>query len=268
MAEVNDFQKLESALIDAGHSIEYPATPNIAARVRANLNAGQDRRSTKSIFRSRPMLIAIAIVIALAVLIAIPQTREVLAQIFGLRHIEIVPVSLTPNATPIAFGVAPIDNQCCLTTLDKARSRARFGILLPPDGSPSQVFLQDQVLGSGNPGQQLILVFGDPHSPDFVLYESQNWFYEKAIDSSGSSIGSGTTISVTQVHKRRALWLSGAPHILVTLDSQGRPVIGTERPVNANTLIWDNSDGANGITYRLETTLGFEEAVKFAEALR
>jgi hypothetical protein len=264
----DNFQKLESALIDAGQSIEYPPTPNIVTRVRLNLVGERDRRTPRSIFRSRPMLVAIAIVIALTVLIAIPQTREVLAQIFGLRHIEIVPAMPAIRATPPAFGVAPIDNQCCLTTLDNARSHARFGILLPPDGQPSQVFLQDQVLGRGNPGQQLILVFGDPHSPDFVLYESQNWFYEKAIYSSDNSIKPGTTISVTQVHTRRAIWLSGEPHILVTLDSNGRPIIGTERPVNANTLIWDSADGVNGITYRLETTLSFEEAVRFAESLR
>src|SRR5512141_1860344 len=203
----DDFQKLESALIDAGHSIEYPATPNIAARVRRSalhalphvpgLIANRDRRITRSILRSRPVLVAIAIVIALAVLIAIPQTRQVLAQIFGLSHIEIVPATSTPNPTPPAFSVAPIDNQCCLTTLDNARGHARFGILLPPDEQPSQVFLQDQVLGRGNPGQQLILVFGDPSSPEFVLYESQNWFYEKALGSSGGNIESGTTISVT-----------------------------------------------------------------------
>ena len=100
------------------------------------------------------------------------------------------------------------------------------------------------------------------------MYESQNWFYEKAIGSFGGNIESGTTISVTQVNKRRAVWLSGEPHILVTLDSSGRPIVGTERPVNANTLIWDSADGVNGITYRLETTLSLEEAIRFAESLR
>jgi hypothetical protein len=264
----DNFQKLESALIDAGQSIEYPVTPNIAAYIRADLKAAHEQRTPRSVFRSRPMLIAIAIVIALSVLIAIPQTREVLAQIFGLRHIEIVPVTLTPPATPVAFGVAPIDNQCCLTTLNKARNLARFPILLPSDLPPSQVFLQDQVLGPGHPAQQLIFVFGDPHSPEFVVYESQNWFYEKALDSFGSGIKPGTIISVTKVNKRRAVWLSGESHVLVTLDSKGRPIIGTERSVNANTLIWDSNDGADGITYRLETTLGLEAAVKFAEALR
>ena len=242
--------------------------------MQATLEADRAGRATRSIWRSRPLLIAaIAIAIVLALLIAIPQTREAIAQLLGLRFIQIVPVTPTPTSittTPAPIttpGVAPID-QCCPTTLDKARQQARFAIRLPLDATPSQVFFQDQLFGPGSPAQQLILVFGDPQAPRFVLYEAESWLYQKTVTASGAPLGSGTTISETTVGGRRAEWLSGAPHLLVTLDQKGEPILGSERPVNANTLIWDIGSGSNVVTFRLETTLSLSEAVRFAESLR
>ena len=79
---------------------------------------------------------------------------------------------------------------------------------------------------------------------------------------------SGTVITETQVSGHRALWLTGAPHLLVTLDKADQPVLGLERPVNANTLIWETGDVDTGVTYRLETPLSLAEAIAFAESLR
>ena len=69
-----------------------------------------------------------------------------------------------------------------------------------------------------------------------------------------------------KVKDARALWLSGEPHILVYLDASGRPVTETERTVDASTLAWESV--VTGITYRLETKLSKEEAVRFAESLQ
>jgi hypothetical protein len=70
------------------------------------------------------------------------------------------------------------------------------------------------------------------------------------------------------VNNQRALWLTGAPHILVTLDQNGQPLLDFERPVNANTLIWETGDFDTGVTYRLETALSLAEALELAESLR
>ena len=75
-------------------------------------------------------------------------------------------------------------------------------------------------------------------------------------------------LSETEVSGQRALWFTGAPHILVTLDENGNPVLGTERPANANTLAWETGTIENGMTYRLETTLDLAETLRFAESLR
>lgn len=271
MADDSDFARLEQALIEAGRSIDYPATPNLAARVRPQLPITRSRFSTRRPLRLRPALIvAVAVVIGLALLIAIPQTREAIAQILGLRTIHIIEAPPTPTvaaATPAPTptpGVVPF-KQCCPTTLAEAQRMARFKLLLPPVERPSQVFVQDQVFGLGSDAQQIIFVFGDPARPRFVLYQAQWWLYQKAINSRPDA---GTVITETVVNGQRAVWLTGAPHILMTLDAQGKPVFDSERPVNANTLIWETRAGDTDTTYRLETPLSLAEAKAFAETLK
>ncbi len=277
MVDEPNFTRLENALIDAGRSIEYPITPDLASRVRLQLLAeqrGERSRLGRPQLRLRPaFIIAIAIVLALALLLAIPETREVIAQLLGLRTIQVIEVTPTPTiarATPAPTptpGVVPF-KQCCPTTLAAAQRKAQFKILLPPDEQPSQVFFQDQIMGRGSDAQQLVLVFGDPNQPRFVLYEARSWLYEKMVGTFAKQVGSGTVLTETQVSGQRALWFTGAPHILVTLDQSGNPIVDTERPVNANTLAWEIGTIDNGVTYRLETALSLEEAVKFAESLK
>ena len=246
----------------SGHN----CTPNSAA---INPN-GPGVRDT----RLRPALIvATVILIVLAALIAIPETREALARWLGLRTIRIIETPPTPtlaHATPLPTptpGVVPF-KQCCPSTLEAARRQAGFKILLPSNESPSQVFFQDQIFGAGSDAQQVILVFGDPSKPRVVLYQARSWLYQKTIQSFSKGVGNGTIISDTLVSGQRALWLTGAPHLLVTLDRSGNPIVGTERPVNANTLAWEIGTIDSGVTYRLETALSLEEALKFAESLK
>jgi hypothetical protein len=151
MAEFDDFQKLEQALIDAGRAIEYPATPHLAARVRTDLN-GELRRD-QPVRRLRPaFVVVLAILAAIALLLIIPETREAIAQLLGLRTIRLIETTPTPpppSATPRPTstpGVVPF-RQCCESTLAEAQQRADFKLLLPPDEEPSRVFFQDNVLG-------------------------------------------------------------------------------------------------------------------------
>jgi len=153
--------------------------------------------------------------------------------------------------------------QCCESTLAEAQQHADFKLLLPPDEQPTRVFFQDQVFGRGSAPQQVVLIFGDPERPRFVLYQANRFLYGKVLPRDG-----GTVITETQVNGQRALWLTGAPHILVTLDRAGEPQLDFERPVNANTLIWETGDLDTGVTHRLETALSLAKAIEFAEALR
>ncbi len=253
----------------------YPATPRLAVRVRAALEAEQSRRPLR-LWLLQPRLawsLAAAILLALALLLAYPDTRNAIAQLLGLRSIQIIVVTPTPtpSATPTARPQetprptatptsTPVPRtQCCQTTLADAQARARFKLRLPPGQTPSRIYLQNVF---GEEFQQVILVFGDPGAPSFTLYEAHTVVYQKIVNF-GKEVGSGTVIAETTVKGQRALWFTGAPHVLVYLDANGRPVPESERTVNANTLAWEMGD----ITFRLETSLSKEEAVRFAESL-
>ncbi len=265
-----NFEKLEQALINAGAMLSYPPTPALAPRVQQQLAEEQARRQSWLPRWGSPQRVVYAaiaaLVLALVLLLAFPETREALAQFLGLRTVRIILLTPTPTPTATPTGtVTPLTTptvtptvktftQCCETTLDQARALARFKILLPPGELPSKVYSQ-QFPDFGD-AQQVILVFGDPSTPRFTLYEATNFLY-------GKMVSGGTMIEETSVNGERALWLSGAPHLLVYLDSNGNPEMETERPVNANTLAWESGD----VTFRLETNLSKEQAVRFAESL-
>ena len=250
-----EFGRLEQALVRAGKAITYPPTPAIAVRVRQEL---RPRASPRIAWLPRPVLVALtAVVIALALLVAFPETREALAQWLGLRTIRIIPVTPTPTVPLVPSLTRQAGKvQCCETTLADAQARSRFTILLPPSDAPSRVHFQE--LPTFGPGaQQLILVFGDPNAPRYTLYEATNFLY-------GKLVSGGTIVEETRVQQERALWFSGMPHVLVYLDARGQPQFETERTVYANTLAWEMGQ----VTFRLESNLSKEEAVRLAESLR
>ncbi|MBI5304535.1 MAG: hypothetical protein HY868_20545 [Chloroflexi bacterium] len=252
----NEFEKLESALIRAGATIAYPATPALATRVRAALETRQSVR----VFRlsRRAFTLIAALVLAIAILLAFPDAREALAQWLGLRTVRIIPVTLTPTVsitqTPSSSGTRTPSGQCCETILADAQAQSRFKILLPASRLPTRVYLQS-IPDFG--AQQVILVFDDANAPAFTLYQATNFLY-------GKLVSGGTVIEETSVKGRRALWLSGAPHLLVTLDATGKPRLDSARSVNANTLAWEVGE----VTYRLETPLSKDAAIRFAESLQ
>lgn len=273
VSPTNEFEQLENALIRAGKSITYPATPALDARVRAELET--PRRRALGLPRWALTGLA-ALLIAVALLAAFPAARDALAQILGLRTIRLIFVtptptptitptlnpSVTPTASSLPTQTPALRVQCCETTLANARVQAKFKILLPPTDLPTRVYLQN-LLYFGI-AQQVILVFGSPSAPRFTLFQATNILYGKMLAVYGTGSEGGTIITETTVSGHRALWLSGASHVLVYLDANGQPQFATERTVNANTLAWE----IGSETYRLETNANEQEAVRFAESLR
>lgn len=293
MTDQNGFERLESALVRVGREFEYPATPALALRVRQQLARGQGSSMPSGRRGLRRVLvpIAVAIVLALALLLAIPEARDAVAQFLGLRGLRVFYVTPTPppaptavpptqRATPTLASLTEIRSAtptmrpsptptavalCCPVSLADAEKRARFNLLVPPGEQPSLVYYQD-IYGNG---EQVVMVFGDPDNPRFTLYQAQQWVYGKLVDSGlGKQVNQSTVIGEAQVGGQRALWFSGAPHVVVRLDARGEPIYGTERTVNANTLVWERGNEYDGIIYRVETKLSLSDAVKFAESLQ
>lgn len=280
--ELIEFEKLERALLRAGREMEYPATPAIAARVRDELLQAPTAPARN--WQRLLVPIAVAIVLALVLLLALPTARDAVGQFLGLRGLQIFYLTPTPEPTkthtpaPTLAGMAatrtapaatprptmtrslnPVE-QCCETTLEEAVRRASFDLLLPPGQMPSRVFYQRIF----EDGEQVIMVFGDPENPEFTLYQAHRWVYGKII---AKGLTGQTTLDETEVNGERALWFSGAPHVLVTMDRLGRQNFDVARTVDANTLVWETGDLDRGVIYRVETRATLQEARDFAQAL-
>jgi hypothetical protein len=138
------------------------------------------------------------------------------------------------------------------TPLDVARRDVRFPIKLPtyPStlGPPDAVFVQE--LGD----QTAMLVWVDPAQPRRVTLALQalgpNAFVEKV---------KPRKLQDARVNGQPAMWASGA-YLLQTRSGD----MDIRRLITGHVLIWREG----GITYRLETDLPMEEAVKIAESLR
>ncbi len=291
----NEFERLENALVRAGRGMEYPATPPIAARVRNELTREVSPRAfvpTRN--RARILVpLAAALILALALLLTIPATRDAVAQFLGLRGLRIFYATPTSPPTPLLQGEGsatrvhpspagsegtqtllvtatprPTATQtiqpftlCCETILHDAQQRARFKLLVPPDELPSRVYYQNVF----DNGEQVVMMFGDAQNPRFTLYQAQRWIYGKML---GKELNEHTLLGEAQVNGERALWFSGAPHVVVMLDARGEPIYQTRRTVDANTLVWETGAEDDGVIYRLETKLSLNEAARFAESLQ
>jgi hypothetical protein len=202
-----------------------------------------------------PAWVAAAVLLLAALLLVPPVQAGVQAVIqIGVDHIfRTAPVRTPGISTPTPL--ASVLDLAGETTLPQARAQIGFPIRLPAYpadlGPPQRVFVQD--LG----GKAVILVWLDPRRPDTVrmsLHElSDGAFVYKIAPQS---------VQETTVHGQRALWTEGPYFVEVLQD--GQPTYAERRLVDGHVLIW--TEGS--ITYRLETSVTLEEAVRIAESLR
>lgn len=282
------FEQWETYVRETAGAFPYPPTPDIAGTMRQRL-------TTESRAPARPRwqlawAVAIAIIV-LAGLLAVPRVRAGLLEFLRIGAVRILlseptPTAATPSLTPTTAKSLPLlppaDATAAArptptmarptatpwpsptpltsvldlageTTLAEAQKRAGFPIRLPtypPDlGPPDRVFLQDL----GGPAA-VILVWLEPGSQDQVrlsLYQlGQGVLVEK---------GMPRIIRETTVHGQRALWTEG-PYLLRARNGNYE----LSRLIEGHVLIWVEDE----ITYRLETDLLLEEAVRIAESLR
>ncbi len=139
------------------------------------------------------------------------------------------------------------------TTLAEAQSKAHFPILLPayPQGVglPDAVFLQD--LGA----QVLVLVWMDPEQPDRIRFSLHE------LEPGGYSLEKyqPQVLKYSTINGLPAIWTTGPYMVMLRNDN-----IDLRRLIEGHVLIW-TMEGE--ITYRLETDLALEEAVRIAESL-
>jgi hypothetical protein len=139
------------------------------------------------------------------------------------------------------------------TTLAQAAERLPFTIqlpALPPDlGLPDRVFVQNLA------GPALLSAWMDPQQEGRVRLTLHALASDAIIYKFNP-----VTITKTQVGGREALWTDG-PYLVRVVGGEPDP----QRLITGHVLIWTSEDD---VTYRLETDLSLEEAVRVAESLR
>ncbi|MDQ3808845.1 MAG: hypothetical protein M3336_00980 [Chloroflexota bacterium] len=273
---------LERALVDLGRRVAYPPTPDLELAIRRRLAQMPPPRRRPGWWYPAPWPRALAVaLLALLVLfgasVAIsPQARQVIAERLGLRgvtveHVPDVPTptptntpeptrQAAPTPTPAAPGAALGLGE--RQTLEQARSRASFTLLLPTDiGPPDAVYVASM--------NQVSLVYGPraelppaPLSPGVGLLITE---FRAALDETlmGKGVPPNTRLEEVRVGATRGFFISGGPHVVYVRDPSGQ--IREERSrLAGNTLLFEH----NGITVRVESALDRDAAIRLALSLR
>ncbi len=264
---------LEKQLRAAARGLKYPRTPDVSRLVRFKLTRPPLSR-TRLILR----IVAVTAVILLALALAVPQVRAQLAGFFQIGVIRIFPfqpptaagfaeVPLTATSVNVGINPAPTavvatsttDNMpsalhglAGLTTLDQAQKLTGFRIQLPAYpkdlGAPDFVFYQDQI-------KMLVLAWRDPGDPQKIRLSLHELLPGSGIVNKYQPV----IVQETAVNGNHAIWAEGPYLIQVTSGDYE-----LRRIVEGHSLIWEQA----GITYRLETDLPLEDAVRIAESIR
>ncbi len=267
----------QRALAQLAAQVEYPPTPDIAARARAAVVGRQTLPAARPARPAGRRLAWALVVLGLLALglLAVPATRAALLSFFArVGAIEIfidesaptAPAPTLPASTPVSSALpastahpatpAPeaVAHSLSLidlgrpTTLAAAERQARFTPELPAAlGAPDEVYT--------HPGIDLpaiTLVWRPDDGPPLSLTAI-------AVAEFARKFVAATAVEEVAVGDATGLWLTG-PHRLQLFGDWQEP---NNLLITSNVLIWVRG----GITYRLEGDLSQADAVAIAESL-
>ena len=247
----NDFAGREKRLQETARSYEYPPTPDIAHRAAGRLALPRPARPGPG--RRYVWGTALILAVLLIAMLAVPPVRAAVLEFIqvGAMRIFFAPASTTVSPLTVIPSLLDLAGA---TTLSEAQEKASFPILLPsypPDlGEPDRVFVQR--VG----GPVVILIWTEPGPPEQIrlslMLLGQGAFASK---------GAPPVVEQTTVNDTEALWMRGSHFLLLYLEGSVEP---TPVAVEGNVLVWEDGE----VTYRIESNLPLEEALRIAESLR
>jgi hypothetical protein len=261
--------ELEARLRQLGRSLDVPAAPDYATRVRERLTPGSpatrpvapDRR-TGPLGWLRPVATAaVVLVFAVAVVVSVPATREAVAELFGFSGVGVRPL---PTAGPSPRTTLDADLDLGEpVTLDQARRQVSFPVSVPsvPElGAPDSVYVRtEQGLES------VTLVYrpgaGFPAAVDSQVGALVSAYSGTATPYFEKLIDSGAPMTRVTVAGRWPALYFPAPHEILVRSPDG--VVHEDRPrLAAPTLVWVQAD----VTYRLEAAVDLQRALEVASS--
>ncbi|HEY1421694.1 MAG TPA: hypothetical protein VGG90_13430 [Candidatus Dormibacteraeota bacterium] len=262
---------IETQLGELATAIDWPATPELAARVAQHLRThGESRAATPpwwAITGGRyRWALAAAVLVAVAAALAYTPSRDALAGWINL-HTIIQRVQQVPSPSPQPPG--PLGKRLGLgsaTTLQKAQRALAWKVALPSSlATPDEVYVQQPP--EGPPQGEVTLVYASrPRIPvasqtgvAVLITEARG-----SVDANffGKMIGQTSTFEVVTVAGHQGYWIAGAQNVFFFLDAQGNIRNETMR-LAANVLILDD----NGTIVRIEGNLTKAQALEIAGSL-
>jgi hypothetical protein len=254
---------VEQLLADVSTQLAWPSLPDSVAAARNRLAAGERSSWRPGGMRPwlRPVLaLVVAFLIAVAVLVSVPGTRQALADFFGLGGVTIRQSATTvPAPSPTAAATTVPLDLGEPTTLAAAVDAVPYTVFVPSTlGEPSQVAL-DTVIGR----PVLSLVYGPrPGLPDTTVPGVGLLVTEFGgrIDTMFEKIVHSNQAQRVTVGGWPAIWIEG-PHEIFVVD--GGEVVHSSGRLAASTLLLTSG----GTTIRLEGDFDQATAIAIAEGL-
>jgi hypothetical protein len=249
-----------------------PEGPDLATRVRARLvavpapTAGRRAPSLWPLRRALVLAIVTLVVLAAvagAVAFGVPGIRLIFGDPGGTPPPAVasptVPASGGVSAPPAGSSI-DLGEQVDLASLGDS---VDFPVLFPSDpalGAPDAAYVskRDEVALVWAPSDELpptvesdvgllIMQFRGSVSPEPI----------------GKMISSGTVVEPVQLGDGTGYWITGDPHVFFYMSPEGQHIEEGRRWVG-DALIWQRGDQ----TYRIETSLGKDAAIRIAESLQ
>jgi hypothetical protein len=236
---------LEQRLVALGAALQTPPAPDLAPAVLARVEALERPRRRRVVAPPRRTLaLAFALVLLLAgAAMAVTPIRHAVLDLFDLRgaKVERVPrLPAVPSDARLRLGHA--------IPVSTARHAASFRALLPAK-RPDAAYLAGLPSGgriSLRVGKLLVIEFVGTPSPFLV-----------------KQVGPGTRLRRVTVNGGRGTFMSGAPHVILFEDEQGRTAPDDIR-LAGDVLLWQQGK----LIVRIEGARSLAQAQALARTLR
>jgi hypothetical protein len=209
---------------------------------------------------------AAAAMLVLGALAAYPPSREAIA---GWINVHTFFRTVPHLATPTPLPPGPLGQRLGLgrqSTLPQARAAVKWPLLVPTSlGQPDEVYVEPAP--DAPSGGEVTLVYaaqqGIPAAGEtgvgVLITEARG-----AVNSQffGKMLGPGTTIEPVTVAGSSGYWVSGAPHVVVFVDSTGAVRFETLRLATNSLLI-----NVGGTVVRIEGNLSKAQALEIGASL-
>jgi hypothetical protein len=204
--------------------------------------------------------------LVLGALAAYPPSREAIA---GWINVHTFFRTVPHLATPTPLPPGPLGQRLGLgrqSTLPQARAAVKWPLLVPTSlGQPDEVYVEPAP--DAPSGGEVTLVYaaqqGIPAAGEtgvgVLITEARG-----AVNSQffGKMLGPGTTIEPVTVAGSSGYWVSGAPHVVVFVDSTGAVRFETLRLATNSLLI-----NVGGTVVRIEGNLSKAQALEIGASL-